>query len=112
MFTFVANSAASPSTSAKSSRSSTLGSGLSTRSGTTSESDAEVAALDNVRVVARLVIFFRMFTFRQCLGCLIINIVVTVALFNILYLIWFSDLSKMARIASVFAQFISDNRVN
>lgn len=53
------HSGASASTSARSSRSSTLGSGFSTRSATTSESDAEVEALDNVRVVARLVILFR-----------------------------------------------------
>lgn len=46
-------SAASESTSARSSRSSTLGSGLSTRSATTTESDGEIEALDNVRVVAR-----------------------------------------------------------
>lgn len=48
-------SAASESTSARSSRSSTLGSGLSSRSATTTESDGEIEALDNVRVVARLV---------------------------------------------------------
>ncbi|XP_058963895.2 kinesin-like protein KIF12 isoform X2 [Pocillopora verrucosa] len=47
------NSAASQSTSARSSRSSTLGSGLSTRSATTTGSDGEIEALDNVRVVAR-----------------------------------------------------------
>lgn len=50
------HSGASASTSARSSRSSTLGSGFSTRSAATSESDVE--ALDNVRVVARLVILF------------------------------------------------------
>ena len=48
-------SASSESTSARSSRSSTLGSGLSTHSTTTTESDGETEALDNVRVVARLV---------------------------------------------------------
>lgn len=63
LFTFVTNSSApaSESTSARSSRSSTLGSGLSSRS---TESDGEIEALDNVRVVARLVNCVRMFTFR------------------------------------------------
>lgn len=56
MFTFVSDSsAASKSTSARSSRSSTLGSGFSSRSATTTESDGEIEALDSVRVVARLV---------------------------------------------------------
>lgn len=56
VFTFVFDrSAASESTSARSSRSSTLGSGFSSRSATTTESDGEIEALDNVRVVARLV---------------------------------------------------------
>lgn len=51
------SSASSEPTSARSSRSSTLGSGLSSRSATTTESDGETElALDNVRVVARLVI--------------------------------------------------------
>ena len=48
-------SAASQSTSSRSSRSSTLGSGLSTRSATTTRSDGEIEALDNVQVVARWV---------------------------------------------------------
>ena len=59
LFTFAPTifflSAASQSTSARSSRSSTLGSGLSTRSATTTGSDGEIEALDNVRVVARWV---------------------------------------------------------
>ena len=63
------DSDASASTSARSSRSSVLGSGLSTRSVTTTESDAEAEALDSVRVVARLVILFRMFTFHYLICC-------------------------------------------
>lgn len=47
------SSAASESTSPRSSRSSTLGSGLSSRSATTTGSDGDFEALDNVRVVAR-----------------------------------------------------------
>ena len=47
------DSGASASTSARSSRSSNLGSGLSSRSATTSEGDIETETLDNVRVVAR-----------------------------------------------------------
>lgn len=57
IFNLSTDSGASASTSARSSRSSTLGSGLSTRSATSSESDSETEALDNVRVVARLVNF-------------------------------------------------------
>lgn len=48
------NGGASASTSARSSRSSNLGSGLSSRSATTSEGDIETETLDNVRVVARV----------------------------------------------------------
>lgn len=55
IFNLSTDSGTSASTSARSSRSSTLGSGLSTRSATSSESDSETEAVDNVRVVARLV---------------------------------------------------------
>ena len=50
------DSDASSSTSARSSRSSNLGSGLSSRSASTSGSDIETESSDNVRVVARLVL--------------------------------------------------------